>query len=478
MVECPHPTVFVLFEMGVFRLSWLPPVPLRWMVGISALVLFGCSSLRHALFQSGAYDLGFFDQAVYLISRGLPPIVSFWGFHVLGGHADWILYLIAPLYRLYPTVSWLFAIQALALASGAWPTWNLALQAGLSQSLAGAMALAYLLYPLVFNLNLFDFHPEVIALPLLLTAVLTARLRHLKGFVLCTGLILGCRAALSITVAALGLWLLLWEQRRLYGAIALVAGTAWFLIATQWVIPSFRPAGVESVWRYAFLGESLPEIIRNLILRPDLTLGRMFSLEGLFYLVLLLAPVAWGLSFRHLAPLVPAIPTLVINLLSESAAQRDLVHQYSLPALPFLLLAAIASLQAGHAWLRSRRAIVLWSLVAFLALAKYGYFGSIYLSRLDTWQATRKAMAEIQTEGSVLTTHAIAPHLTHRPLLQFTNPAVAPNLQNFDYVLLNLRHPVWPSHPEFARSLQLQLQTDPQFRLAFRQDEVYLFVKN
>lgn len=52
----------------------------------SALVLFGCSSLRHQLFHSAAWDLGIFDQAVYLISQGQSPISSFLGFHILGDH--------------------------------------------------------------------------------------------------------------------------------------------------------------------------------------------------------------------------------------------------------------------------------------------------------------------------------------------------------------------------------------------------------
>ncbi|WP_413199937.1 DUF2079 domain-containing protein, partial [Nostoc piscinale] len=54
------------------------------MIGVSALILFLCSSLRHALFQSTALDLAVFDQWVYLASQGLPPISSFFGFHLLG----------------------------------------------------------------------------------------------------------------------------------------------------------------------------------------------------------------------------------------------------------------------------------------------------------------------------------------------------------------------------------------------------------
>ncbi|MBW4539756.1 MAG: DUF2079 domain-containing protein [Myxacorys chilensis ATA2-1-KO14] len=453
------------------------------MMTIAALILFVCSSFRHELFQSTALDLGYFDQAIYLISQGLPPVVSFWGYHVMGGHADWIIYGIAGFYKLYPSVYWLFAIQALSLAGGALPSWHLARQAGLEVSQATAIALVYLLYPLVFNLNLFDFHPEVIALPLLLGAVWAAKGNRTGWFTLCVVIILGCRDALSITVAAMGLWLIIFEQKRICGAIALSLGTAWFLIATQVVIPYFRPLGVESVTRYAYLGNSLSDVIANLFLKPGLILGKVFSLDTAIYLALIGIPFLWGISSRHLLPLLPALPTFLINVLSDSPAQRDLLHQYSLPAVPFLLLAAIASLAAGSAWFRKPRWIVLWALVSFLALAKYTFFGSLYLTRLSSLSATQEAISTIhqieerRAKESVLTTSYIAPHLTHRVALEYTKLVAPPNrLDPFRYVLLNLQDPGWASSPELAQALLQKAQNDPMFRLEYQRDRVYLFI--
>ncbi len=76
-----------------------------WLFVGSAIVLFACSAVRHELFHSSAYDLGWFDQAVYLISRGQPPIVSLVGYHVLGDHAALVLYLLAPLYLIWRTAA-------------------------------------------------------------------------------------------------------------------------------------------------------------------------------------------------------------------------------------------------------------------------------------------------------------------------------------------------------------------------------------
>jgi uncharacterized membrane protein len=454
------------------------PNALTWTIAISALILFGCSSLRHALFQSTAFDLGYFDQAIYLISQGQTPIVSFWGYHFLGGHADWVIYGLALLYKIYPNVHWLFAVQAVALALGALPTFYLARQAGLNESQATAIAWVYLLYPLIFNLNLFDFHPEVMALPALLGAVLAARLNRVGWFCLAIAFILGCRDALSLTVAAMGVWLLVFEKKRWCGAIALIAGVAWFLIATKVIIPAFRPGGVEAVARYAFLGNSLPEIVQNLFLRPDLLLRRIFTLPNLEYLVLLLLPLIWGLSPQHLIPLVATIPTLAMNLITDYQPQKDLVHQYSLPVLPFLLLAVISTLAAGKAWLQNRRGIIIWALVAFIAFAKFGYFGSVYLKSLDTWQATREAIAQIQTKGSVLTLAQVAPHLTHRPVVKLAiQGSESVDLAEFEYVLLNLRHPGWSSSRQVVTHLLERLKTTSRFQLTYQRDDVFLFTK-
>ncbi|BBD62459.1 hypothetical protein NIES2109_53030 [Nostoc sp. HK-01] len=450
-----------------------------WMIGISALILFICSSLRHELFQSNSFDLGIFDQAAYLISQGKPPISTIMGYHILGDHAAWIWYPLALLYKIYPSVYWLFAVQAIALALGALPTWMLARQAGLKDSQTIAMAAVYLLYPLVFNVNLFDFHPEVIALPLILAAVLAARLKQIGWFCLEILLILGCKAVLSFTVAAMGFWLFVFEKRRLHGAIAIFLGVAWLLIATQLIIPNFSGAEAAAVGRYSYLGNSVLEIAKNIIYQPGLIAGKVFVLSNLEYLLLLLSPVIWGFSSVGLKPLVAAIPCLALNLIADYQPQKDLVHQYSLPALPFILLVLISSLAAGKGLIQHKRAIIIWSLIAFLSLAKYTHFFGKYFQYLDTWQATREAIALVKTQGSVITTEKITSHLTHRELIQTTsaNEANIDNLNTFNYVLLNLRHPGWVDFTDAAISIVNQLKNSTIFDLKYQRNHVYLFIK-
>jgi len=451
-----------------------PTRSLLWLVVISAGILFAASIARHGLLESNAWDLGIFDQPLYLLSRGLPPISTIINVHILGDHAAWIFYPLSLLYRIYPSVHWLFLVQAIALASGAIPLWHLARHAGVQAGQAGAIATAYLLYPLIFNLNLFDFHPEVIALPLMLASVLAARTRQTGWFVLWIVIALGCRDALSLTIAAMGVWLFLFEQRRVCGAIAFLLGVIWFIIATQIIIPAFQPAGVLGTSHFAEFGRTIPEILVNLVLRPDLLWRKLVTLPNLGYLAMLMLPLGWGLSWRHLTPLVPAIPQLAINLISSSVALKDLVHQYSLPIVPFLLLATIASLAAGDALIQRPRRIIVWALVGFLALAQYPLFWTRYLNRLDTWAASRAAIAQVTTDGAVLAPAAIVPHLTHRVLIKVVaEPTI--RLNDYAYLLLNRRHPGRLSSPEAVERLINRAYQNPGFQLQSEQDGVYLF---
>jgi hypothetical protein len=54
------------------------------------------------------------------------------------------------------------------------------------------------LQPVVFNTNLFDFHPEVLAMPLLVALVIAGRRQWIGAWAGLIRLILGCRDGLAL----------------------------------------------------------------------------------------------------------------------------------------------------------------------------------------------------------------------------------------------------------------------------------------
>jgi uncharacterized membrane protein len=446
-------------------------------VGISALILFTASILRHELFNSSG-DLAFFDQTVYLVSQGKPPISSVLGFHILADHAAWILYPIALLYKIYPHVYWLFAVQSIALSLGAFPTYLLAIQAGLKENQAIAIVIVYLLYPVLYNSNLCDFHPDTIAVPAILTAVLAARKGKLIWFCISVLIVLGCKAVLSLTLVAMGVWLLFFEKRRLYGVIAIISGIAWFLIANKIIIPFFGSEATlvnRHFYRYSYLGKSFSETLQIFLSQPQIIFIHIFNLINLEYLSFLLLPIIWGLIPKYMTPLIGAIPCIALNILADHASQKNVILHYSLPTIPFLILASIASIAANKAWIKQGRIIILWSLFWFLFLGKWGFFMSKYLNFVDNWQATRQAISLIKTQDSVLTTDVITPHLTHRQEINFKYSIN--ELNKFHYILLNTRHPGWGGTREDYHNLSNELKKRSDFNLQYQRDDVYLFLQ-
>jgi uncharacterized membrane protein len=452
---------------------------LTMLVGASTLLLFIASSLRHSLMQSNLFDLGIFDQALFLLSRGLPPHSTTLGFHILGDHAAFILYPLSGLYAIFPHVGWLFLVQALSLSLAAIPIFKMAQQIGLSQAWARALALSTLLYPSLFNTNLFDFHPEVIALPALLWACWAAYAGRTLPLILAVLIALSCKEVVSLTVLAMGAWLWVIGKRR-HGVLLAGMGAAWFVFSTRYVIPAFSGRGPAAMGRYPYLGDSMGEMIRNALLHPELILGRIFSPEALGYYLLLVCPLLLVLHIKEWKAVIPALPMLLLNVLAVNATQRDLIHQYTLLIFPFLLIAAahaITRFDGTRRWL-SPRVLTAWSLVAFLALAKVGYFGSLYLSTLSNRDSVQRAIVLIDDQGSVLTTSNLAAQLSHRPVIEMTNEAKgvdAALAPAYDHILLDLRHPAWPSSETFALALRDRLLATPTYTPTFQENDVILF---
>jgi hypothetical protein len=60
-------------------------------------------------------------------------------------------------------------------------------------------------------------------------------------------------------------------------------------------------------------------------------------------------------------------------------------------------------------------------------------------------------------------------------LRQTIATAPPPNWAEYDWVLLNLKHPGWGSTHEFAKSLDRELRSNPVYKIAFDRGGIVLF---
>ena len=456
------------------------------LVAIASSILFFFSSLQLWLFRAGN-DLGFFDQLVYLLSRGQSPVSTLLeGVHLIGDHGAVILYPLALLYVIYPSVYWLLAVQAIALSCGAIPLYVLSRDSGLSVGYARAVAICYVLYPAVFNINFYaEFRPETIAVPALLWAVLAAKRKSFGQSAIAIILVLSCKETMSLTVVGLGLWLI-FLGRRFYGLGCIVAGLAWFGFAAVYLIPKFRGGyQMAGTWHYESLGSSLTEIALRVITNPQILLSRALMSDRLFYYLLLVLPIILGLHWRKISAMLPALPMLGLNILADFSRQRDLIHQYSLAIIPFLFIWLIASLvyfskRRQRRW-RSQHILIVWSVVAWLALAKYGYFWTRYAPLYANVGAVRTAVNLVEPDARVLTSGYIAPHLSHRDtLILLENDGNVERVVKYDLdtILIAKQHLGLGTSPQVAEETIAQLLESSEFNLVYQQQDVFLLKKN
>jgi uncharacterized membrane protein len=314
-----------------------------------ALVMSQQAILRYDTFKAGAFDLGNMDQVLWNTIHGrffqfTNQAIDWYGPPTrLAIHFEPVILPLSLLYAFHADPRILLVFQTLALTSGALPVFLLT-RRYLPEwpVLAALMVAAYLLSPALLGLNIFDFHPVSLATPLLLYAILALTYKHYVWFLIACVLASMCKEDIPLSVAVFGI-LLIWKYKlpRL-GIVLIFGGLLWSLIAFKVIIPHFYP-GIQAnnYWyRYEALGSSPGAAIANLLIHPWLLFTTFFTLDRFYYLVNLVRSVGF---LPLLAPewLLPALPSLAVNLLSTDPLLYSGVYHYNAAIIPFIMLAAI-----------------------------------------------------------------------------------------------------------------------------------------
>lgn len=163
----------------------------RLVLGLSALYALIFSYLSLTKYAGGGYtgsDLAIFNQVLWNMVNGGGVWSSLQGHSYFGDHFAPLLYLLAPLYVLWQDPRWLLILQSIILGLTAVPIFYITrhVGAGLAPALRERrhpqgeplhdryvflFSFAWLLNPLLHNINLFEFHVLPFALLFLLSAV-------------------------------------------------------------------------------------------------------------------------------------------------------------------------------------------------------------------------------------------------------------------------------------------------------------------
>jgi len=374
-----------------------------------------------------AYDLGIFDQAVWLISRGQSPFVTVRGMHILADHFSVLLYLLAPLYWLWASPKMLLIAQTIALALGAVPVYALAYKQIGSSQLGFVMGVAYLLYPALQWTSIYEFHPENFAIPLLIGAFYFLACRRWAGYFCCIVVTALTKETAGLIIIALGLYAFTMDRR--IGWRTLMLGVTSVLLATATVrhFNEGQPSAYLSL--YATYGTTPQEIVWYLLTHPFAVGSSLFTLSNLRYLFELLQPLMF---LPLLAPRVFAVatPVLLLNLLSKRAGMQMIYGQYAVFITPIAVVAAIYGVERLLRVCRPKAKVALSTLfcvsvIVGTAWSPIGadlsrFYGILPANQADALDAL---LVHIPANATVSAQSALLPHLSHRKhIYTFPNP--------------------------------------------------------
>lgn len=389
---------------------------------IFAVWMFLVLASLHRRYGTQTFDMAIFDQALWLLSRFEEPFVTIRGLHLFADHTSYILVLLAPLYWIASDTHLLMIVSIVVLAIGGPITYSIARRSGLSNMVSLSLAFAYLLHPAV-AWNVWDFfHPEVIAVPLILAAYLAALHDKWKWVIVALVGALLVKEDAAIAVVPFAIYLAVrFKRREGYGLAAFGTGLLAFNMLT--VLPAFSPTGdLTNNWRYQQFGLGLGGAVKGMLTKPGLLFTELFGAERTTYYLQLLGPAPAALFAPEV--LLVAAPITAANALSYHGYQYQIEFHYTVYALALITIAATA----GAVRLRDRFNLHSKSLASIVLAAAVA--GSVLVSpwpqfrQNDPWAGsvhsaeTREildaALAMIPGDAPVSADWFTVTHLAHR----------------------------------------------------------------
>jgi uncharacterized membrane protein len=371
------------------------------------------SVFRHSRYDTG-FDTAIYDQRLWLLAHGHEPFSTILDRSLLGNHFEPGVVTLTPLYWLSLGVPALLVVQSLALALVAPGLYAIACNPGAPRRVAALTSLLWLVSPWTASVNLFEFHPEVIAAPLLVLSTIAA-LRE-RWFVLgaTATVAMSFKEDISWTYLALGAVLAL-RGSRVAGPVLVVFSALWFFVAEAIV----RLHGDS----YAFFerrfagsrGDTFREAVAWMGSHPLQTVADVVSQSGPAVFLLVLATGAFAL----LAPrwLLLPLPALMHNALSAYQPQHSLTVHYHLFVATGLFIAAAIGVGRLASLGRTVRLVLGGVVGVSLMIAVIGgSFVSLESARrnvVDPAQLT-KALSLVPPDVPVAASVHALPHLSHR----------------------------------------------------------------
>ena len=438
----------------------LERAPARALWGAAAAVgslLFWLALVRHRAFESHAYDIGIFTNAIWNLTHGYGYVSSIkGGINLFADHQSPLFWALAPLFRLAPWPETLLLVQAFGLAAGGPALFYLArARFGAAHWAGAALPWLYWCYLPLRKANAFDFHPEVFMLPLFLWAfaAFTAQRPWVKALgVLALAAALGSKETAAVVATGIGIaWALTSAAeswRKAWPGLALaLAGIAVFVFDLK-VVPRFFGDDYAYLGLYDQFGGGVANVLLAPFTQPAMFFSHLVSYERLHFLFWTLAPLGFLPLFAWRAALA-ALPAYLMLFLTDGDQRVRIVFHYGIEpgtalfwALPF----GLAAFAARFGWRSAGLWMLFWAL-ACLQPREAGWARLHEMTDHKQWLHAQ-ALPCLDPQAPLAATGSLAAHLATRrwislPEARQQQPGGAP----VGCVVTDARLDNWPLKP-------------------------------
>jgi uncharacterized membrane protein len=450
--------------LGRWGFAWLP-FAIVVAVAVAYASYFGYYTVvHHRNVLSSSLDLGLEENVIWnaLHSGALFRTTPYGGptGNLLGEHAAYLSYVIAPIYAIHQSAETILILQATLIGGAAIPLYLVA-RKYLGPWLSCLVAVWYVFYPPLHGSNLYDFHyPPLAPFFLWFTLYFALSRRAVLTFIFAV-LTLSVREDISIGLAICGLFLMLTNRQARTGLLLAAAGAVYFVAMKMVLMPLQRGGSEAFIHQYAGLvpdgSKGFSGVMKTVLGNPAFTLGVLLDRDKLIYMLEIFLPLAF-FPLRRSIGILCCVPGFLFTLLSTGYRPLyQISFQYTAHWTAYLFIALIANLawmgrqaaqrgRQGTAW---RNAWVVAISIAILTTsyqlgaliqhhAARGGFGVYHFGTTDEDRERRRTLYEllamVPAKAKICSSEYIVPQVSNRAFAYTLRMGIA----DADYLLFDL----------------------------------------
>lgn len=297
---------------------------------------------KYTHFGYNALDLAIYTQALWSLAHGQGFASAIQGGSYLADHFEPVLFLIAPLHRLFSSPLTLLITQTICLSVAVYQLLHIA-QERLSGRWRIVGILLILLNPFLWNIATYEFHGLTLAVPLIIGAILAYERRHYRRWIVLLLLLTFWREDLPLLVAG---WAILSRvDRRTKGwVIAPIIIAIIGLAVDHTLISKAGASHYKFLIFYQALGSTWFEVLTSPFRHPVIFFVTIFHPNNWGTAAGILGSVG-GLCLLRPRWFIPLSLVGVQMLLLHADPRSMLRLHYLATVLPFVLIAALRGLE-------------------------------------------------------------------------------------------------------------------------------------